>query len=118
MAHAKPFTSLQKKLIANEKQPIPPDLRRDVDPQVLRYYELRWRHETPGETLESFSVTATLSNPIETRRRIRTSDPGNQINEKDSVLMPGLSAQFDLRPHPDHRHLRQIQPIRRRVCMD
>ena len=90
-------------LIGNRERPDPPDLRRDVDPQRLDWFQLRWRRETPGETLEGFTLATVVQRPQETRRRIRASAPDQMIVERDALWIPGLLTQAELRPHADHR---------------
>ncbi len=78
------------RLIANEKQPVPPDLVRDFDPQILRWYELRFRYDDPGRTFAGLEVTATFNNPEERRVRVQTSAPDMTIIEEDHSEIPGL----------------------------
>lgn len=80
-------------LIANENQPVPPDLVRDFDPQVMRWYEARFRHENRGMLLERLDVTLTFNNPEETRHRVQTSSPQVMTVEEDESVIPGLRAQ-------------------------
>jgi hemoglobin/transferrin/lactoferrin receptor protein len=84
------------RLIANDNQPVAPDLERHFDPQILRWYQLGLEHDDPGATLESFRITATFNNPEENRRRVRTNDPATVILEKDTSEVFGLSADATL----------------------
>lgn len=90
------------RLIPNAKQPDPPDLFREYDPQVLRWYALRWRRRDPGAFLESLTVTASLDNPREGRNRIKASSPDTLRKEEDEVTVPGFSARVGLRPSMEH----------------
>jgi outer membrane receptor protein involved in Fe transport len=89
-------------LIPNDERPVAPDLRRDFDPQILRWYEARYRYGNAGELVERFEAKVMFANPEETRRRIRTSDPDTQVNETDEILTPGIGLQWDLRVAEDH----------------
>jgi hypothetical protein len=88
--------------IANEEESDPPDRVRDADPQRLRWYQLRYRREQPQGTLDSLSVTASLNQPGERRRRVRWSNLDEEIIERDELSIPGLSAQAGVRYHADH----------------
>lgn len=90
------------RLIPNRKQPDPPDLLWEYDPQILRWYELRYCHKNPGETLESLTLTASLNNPSEGRQRIKASKPGILLLEDDEVTAPGLSARVGILPCTGH----------------
>ncbi|MEQ8765892.1 MAG: TonB-dependent receptor [Planctomycetota bacterium] len=81
------------RLIANEKQAVPPDLVRSFDPQVLQWYQLRYRVEDLTDAWESLEVTGTFKVSEEERRRIRTSAPGVTIDERDVSFVPGITAQ-------------------------
>jgi outer membrane receptor protein involved in Fe transport len=85
------------RLIPNEKDPAPSDLVRKVDPQRLRWYELRLRHEDEGATLESLQAIASLNAPEETRHRVRSSTPTLLELEQDSLTAPGISLQGGIR---------------------
>ena len=81
------------RVIPNEKNPSPSDLLRESDPQRLRWWELRWRHEDPGAALESIQAIASLNAPVEGRRRVRTSSPNVVTVERDELTAPGVSLQ-------------------------
>ncbi|MEW6743236.1 MAG: TonB-dependent receptor [Planctomycetota bacterium] len=90
------------RLIANDKQPVPPDLVNTYDPQVLQWYAMRYRRRAPGETIESVTVTASLNNPREEREHIKSSSPGSLSVQRDEVTAPGLSAHVGIRAHTAH----------------
>ncbi len=90
------------RLIANEKNPVPSDLRREFDPQRLRWNALRWQHDHDGALLESAQVIASLNAPVEGRRRIEVATPTLETVERDAVTAPGLSALAALRVDPAH----------------
>ncbi len=90
------------RLIANEKEPAPPDLFREVDPQRLHWQMLRLRHHREGNRLESVEVKISLNNPAEGRTRVSASAPTEVIEENDDLLAPGISAHVGLRTSATH----------------
>jgi len=90
------------RVIANDEQPVPPDLVREVDPQRLTWWELRFRHENEGEFLSAFEAIASLNAPDEERHRVRASAPTQLIVERDEVTAPGVSLKAVLAPVDSH----------------
>lgn len=90
------------RVIANDEQPVPPDLLREVDPQRLRWWELRFQHQNEGEFVSAFEAIASLNAPQEGRNRVRASAPTQIIVERDSVTAPGLSMKAVLEPDDAH----------------
>ena len=90
------------RIIPNEKEPNPADQSRDTDPQRLRWWEMRWRHEDRGSTVETAQAIVSLNAPVEGRRRVRNSTPDVLTVERDEIVAPGVSLQTGIRWDETH----------------
>ncbi len=91
------------RLIANEKQPQPPDLVREFDPQIQRWAQLRLRRDDSEGLWESLEIAGTFNSSEEARRRIPFSAPGTTLLEHDQSFVPGINAHATARLDTSHR---------------